>query len=184
MNTLKTSIAAIALLAVAAGQAQAADAGPSPESYAAMGFYLRGDIGWSFLNWAGGNDDSALTGGAGVGSQITDQSRTDLRYDWAGNYKVAPGADLSVSTALGNLYFDIPTNTMITPYLGAGAGYGWGTVDGGNDKDGFAFAIMAGASIGLTDSIDMDVGYRFREIMSNGSNPMEHQVTTGLRFKF
>lgn len=183
MIRLKTTIAALGLLAIAAGQAQAADQGDPAPSYSDMGFYLRGDIGWSFLEWSG-DDDSALTVGGGIGYQINEQIRTDLRVDWAGSYDVAPGAEMDVSTVLGNLYFDIPTETMITPYLGAGLGYGWGSVDGGSDKDGLAFALMAGASVSLTDSIDLDVGYRYREIMSSGSDPTEHQVTTGFRFKF
>ena len=91
---------------------------------------------------------------------------------------------MSIGTLTGNLYFDIPTDMMVTPYLGAGAGYGWGSVDGGKDKDGMAYALMAGAAIGITDNLDLDVGYRFRDVMANGKNPMEHQVMTGLRFKF
>ena len=184
MNSLKTSIAAFGLLAAIASQAQAADADPATPSYADMGFYLRGDIGWSFLEWTGGNDDSALTAGAGLGVQINDYLRTDLRYDWAGSYRVAPGVDMDVSTVLGNLYFDIPTDMMITPYVGAGVGYGWGNVNGGKDKDGLAYALMAGASVSLTDAIDVDVEYRFRDVMSSGSDPTEHQITTGFRFKF
>ncbi len=82
------------------------------------------------------------------------------------------------------MYFDIPTGSMITPYLGAGAGYGWGTVDGGRDRDGFAYALMAGASVDLTDNVSADVGYRFRNVLSSGDNPMEHQVLVGLRYKF
>lgn len=184
MHMLKTCAVALGLVALAAGQAQAADETPTPESYADMGFYLRGDIGWSFLEWGGGQDDDGLSAGAGVGYQVNDQIRADLRYDWAGQYHVAPGADMNVSTVLGNLYFDIPTDMMLTPHLGAGLGYGWANVDGAKDKDGFAYALMGGASVSLTDSIDLDVEYRFRQILSSGSDPMEHQVTTGVRFKF
>ena len=183
MNKFKTSIVALALVGVAATQAHAADATPDT-SYSAMGFYLRGDIGWSFLEWAD-RDDNEFTAGGGIGYVINDNLRTDLRVDWAGMYDTTPSADdMSLTTVLGNVYFDIPTETMITPYLGAGVGYGFGNVDGGPDKDGMAFALMAGASVSLTDNIDIDVGYRFREILANGSNPMEHQVTTGLRIGF
>jgi hypothetical protein len=30
----------------------------------------------------------------------------------------------------------------------------------------------------------MDVGYRFRALTISGDNPYEHQIMTGLRFKF
>ncbi|HUR44184.1 MAG TPA: outer membrane beta-barrel protein, partial [Aestuariivirga sp.] len=93
-------------------------------------------------------------------------------------------ADMSVSTVLGNLYFDIPTNTAFTPYVGAGVGYGWASIDNAKDKDGLAYGLMAGVGIDLTDNITLDAGYRFRDVMTSGSDPMEHQILTGLRFEF
>ena len=138
MKSYKTSIIALALMSAVAGQARAADEEVATPSYADLGFYLRGDIGWSFLEWSG-DDSNAFAGGVGVGYQFTDYLRSDLRVDYAGVYTNGP--DMSVTTALGNLYFDIPTGTVITPYLGAGAGYGWAPVDGGPDKDGFAYSL-------------------------------------------
>lgn len=185
MRVLKISIVAAAMLASAAAAAQAADAGAPPAGdYQAMGLYLRADAGWSFLDWSGGNNDNNVALGGGVGYRFNDNLRTDLRVDYAGPYSVGPGADMHLTTVLGNLYYDIPTNTAVTPYLGAGAGYGWGTVSGGNNKDGAAFALMAGVGVDLTDNMALDVGYRFREVMSPGNNPMEHQVLAGIRFKF
>ena len=32
---------------------------------------------------------------------------------------------------------------MFTPYVGAGLGYGWGSVDGGSDRDGLAMAARS-----------------------------------------
>ena len=46
------------------------------------------------------------------------------------------------------------------------------------------YSPLAGASFDLSDSLDLDIGYRFRSVMSDGSDPMEHQVLTGLRYKF
>ena len=45
-----------------------------------------------------------------------------------------------------------------------------------------AYALMAGANIGLTDTLSLDVEYRFRDILASGANPMEHQLLTGLRY--
>jgi opacity protein-like surface antigen len=53
----------------------------------------------------------------------------------------------------------------------------------GNDN-GIAYGLAAGVSMGLTDNIDLDVGYRFRDIMISGSDPQEHQVSAGVRFNF
>ena len=178
-------ILAGAMLAVAGTAAQATDPETVPaETYEAMGLYLRADAGWSFLEWAGGEDDSAFAAGAGVGYRFNDSLRADVRVDYAGEYDVAPGADMSVSTVLGNLYFDLPTDTAFTPYVGAGVGYGWTSVENGKDKDGLAYGLMAGVGVDLTDSVAVDVGYRFRDVMTSGSDPMEHQILTGLRFEF
>ncbi|MGQ0486664.1 MAG: outer membrane protein [Hyphomicrobiales bacterium] len=187
MRMFKTSLLAGAMLASAGFAAQAADPGV-PEvpanDYQAMGFYLRGDIGWSFLDWSGDSDDDAFVFGAGAGYRFNDNMRADLRVDWAGEYDVGPGADLSVSSVLGNLYFDWTNDTSFTPYMGAGLGYGWTNASPGNDKDGVAYGLMAGVAVDLTDSIVIDAGYRFRDVMVSGSDPTEHQFITGLRFEF
>ncbi len=184
MKALKVSLLAGAMLIAAGAAARAADADVPADTYEAMGFYLRGDLGWSFLDWADGDEDSALAVGGGVGYRFNDNLRTDLRLDWAGDYEVAPGADLSVTTVLGNLYFDMANDTMFTPYLGAGAGYGWTSNSGGDDDDGAAFALMAGVGIDMTENITLDLGYRFRDVMVSGSDPMEHQILGGVRIGF
>lgn len=185
MKAYKRLLIAMTVLVGAAGVAQAADYNAPPtDNTFGSGFYLRGDGGWSFLRWNGGKDDGGFAAGGGVGYQFNQNLRGDLRVDYGGSYKIAPGADLSVTTALANLYFDIPTGMAITPYLGAGAGYGWAPINGGKDKSGMAYALMAGAGVDMSETMTLDLGYRFRGVMSSGSNPMEHQVTAGVRFKF
>lgn len=185
MKVYRRLFLAGAMIALAATAAQAADTEVvTQETYENMGLYLRADVGWSFLEWAGGEDDDALAAGAGVGYRFNDSLRADVRFDYAGEYSVAPGADMSVSTVLGNLYLDIPTDTGFTPYVGAGVGYGWADIENAKDKDGLAYGLMAGVGVGLTDNVTVDVGYRFRDVMTSGSDPMEHQILTGLRFEF
>ena len=166
--------------------AHAADVDPPPvaEENDVTSFYLRGDLGWSFLEWSGGSDDSALNLSGGVGYQFNDNMRADITADWAGDYNVAPGADMSTTTVLGNLYFDWANDSAFTPYVGAGLGYGWvDDTPSGNDS-GIAYGLAAGVSMGLTDNIDLDVGYKFRDIMISGSDPQEHVVSAGVRFNF
>ncbi len=45
---------------------------------------------------------------------------TAMEYDFV----VHPGADMSTTTVLGNLYFDWANDSAFTPYVGAGIGYG------------------------------------------------------------
>lgn len=185
MKGYRKFVLASVMIALAGTAAQAADAEVvPPEKYEAMGLYLRADAGWSFLEWAGGDDDSAFAVGGGVGYRFSDNMRADVRLDYAGEYEVAPGADMSITTVLGNLYFDVPTGTAFTPYVGAGLGYGWASIDNANDKDGLAYGLMAGVGVDLSDNLTIDLGYRLRDVVTSGSDPMDHQILTGFRFEF
>jgi opacity protein-like surface antigen len=188
MNVFRTAAIGSVLMIGLAAPAFAADLtppqqeAPSPEQYEQMGFYLRGDAGWSFLQWR--DNDNAVDIGGGVGYQWNPYLRSDLRIDWSGNYNVAPGADASITTVLGNLYVDLPNESIFTPYVGVGAGYGWASVDQGEDKNGFAYSLMAGVSVDLSESVALDAGYRYREIMDSGVDPKDHSILGGIRFKF
>lgn len=184
MRAFKVSLLAAAMVVGAGAAAQAADIGSSDNTAADYGIYLRADAGWSFLTWSGGADDSAPTIGGGVGYRFNDNMRADVRADWTGDYSIGGGDDMSISSVLGNLYFDWPTGTAFTPYIGAGIGYGHASIDNASDKNGLTYGLMAGASVDLTQNLALDVGYRFRDVMSSGSDPMDHQVTAGLRFSF
>jgi opacity protein-like surface antigen len=158
---------------------------PSEVDTSQYGVYLRGDLGWSFLQWSGGADDDAFVVGGGVGYQFNEAFRADVTADFTGDYKVAPGAEISTTTVLANGYLDWANESMFTPYVGAGVGYGWVSGSGvAADKDGLALGLAAGVAVDLTNNLAVDVGYRFRDIMTSGPDTNEHQATVGLRFKF
>jgi opacity protein-like surface antigen len=186
MKAFRYSLLAGMMMVPFAVAAQAADLAPpvEPAANEAMGLYLRGDAGMSFLNWSGGSDDSAFVAGGGIGYRYNDNFRTDLTVDWAGKYDIGAGADLSTTTVLGNLYYDWANDSAFTPYVGAGVGYGWANFDPGSNRSGLAVGLTAGVAVDLTNSLALDVGYRFRDTMIKGSDPMEHQITAGIRFSF
>ena len=185
MKAFKFSLLAGLMLVPLAAAARAADLAPDEQANAAvMGLYLRGDAGMSFLNWSGGKDDAGAVIGGGIGYRYNDNMRTDLTVDWAGKYDIGAGANLSTTTVLGNLYYDWKNDSAFTPYVGAGVGYGWVNRDLGADRSGLAAGLSAGVAVDLTSNIAVDVGYRFRDTMIKGSNPLEHQVTAGIRFSF
>ena len=175
MKNFTRVLLSVGLLAGVAAPAIAADY--TPEAVVtASGVYLRGDAGWSWLS-TDEDDSSVLVLGGGLGYQFNDNLRTDLRVDWAG----LGDDDSSLTTVLGNVYFDIPLETIVTPYIGAGVGYGW--VDStGNDEDGVAFALMAGLEVNLTEDLSADIGYRYRQILSE--EVYDHQALVGLRYGF
>jgi opacity protein-like surface antigen len=183
MRALKISLLAGALLLPVA--AQAADIEPVVPDSEAMGLYLRADAGASFLEWSGGDDDVGGVFGGGIGYRYNDNFRTDLTVDWAGKYDVAPGASMSTLTVLGNLYYDFANDTAFTPYIGAGAGVGFvSNTPLAGDEVGLAVNLTAGVAVDLTDNLALDVSYRFRDTFIKYDNPLEHQITAGLRFSF
>lgn len=97
-------------------------------------------------------------------------------------------ADYSATNVMANGYIDLGTYAGITPYLGAGAGVTylkWGSMnstafceDGssacsgttytsgklsGDDSWRFTYALMAGASVDLTNRVKLDLGYRYSD---------------------
>ncbi len=183
MKAFRITFLAAAVLTGTAGFALAADYdAPADTGGDAFGLYLRADAGWSFLDWTE-NDNSPVLGG-GIGYQLNGYLRTDVRADWAGNYDVAPGAEMSITTVTGNMYFDWDNTSAFTPYVGAGLGWGWANGSGIPDDNGFTYNLMAGVAMDVSDNMAIDVGYRMREVMIDGQNPLEHQVMAGLRFSF
>ena len=185
MNNFKVILLAAVVLLPLSGVAMAADIDPvvPAEDVSSLGLYLRADAGWSMLNFVG--NDNAYTAGLGVGYQYNDYFRTDITGEWSGKYNVAPGAAISTRAIMGNAYFDLANDTVFTPYVGVGAGYGW--VNGSGtavDAKGMVLGAAAGVAVDLTNNIAIDVGYKMRDFIVAGNNPVEHAVTAGLRFKF
>ena len=155
--------------------ALAADYTPEPV-VSASNFYLRGDMGWSWLSTKEDNGSTFVLGG-GLGYKFNDHLRTDARIDYAG----IGNSNHDFGSVLGNVYFDIPTSTVFTPYVGAGLGYGWSD-DHGDNESGVTYALMAGMEVTLTDNISADIGYRFRQIIN--SDTYTNEALVGLRYSF
>ncbi|MEH3124791.1 MULTISPECIES: outer membrane protein [Rhizobium/Agrobacterium group] len=123
---------------------------PAPEIQVkeASGWYLRGDVGYSFNKFRGGSFNRAVSAsamedvsftstsqkdsvlfGAGVGYQINNYLRTDLTVDYLSKSKFrgsAPSLESHTSLQafglMANAYVDLGTYGRVTPYLGAGIG--------------------------------------------------------------
>lgn len=163
--------------------------------------------------------------GGGVGYQVTDYFRTDLTLDYMtrakfNGYTVGANCDgeidcrsdergrMSALSILANAYVDLGTFSGLTPYVGAGIGgtnVKWGdlnaenynTTQQGASNWRFTWALMAGVSYDLTESLKLDAGYRFRRIsggeMFKGNEYLGsgydkgldiHDVRVGLRYQF
>ncbi|MGN6551261.1 MAG: outer membrane protein [Pararhizobium sp.] len=139
----------------AAGAADLYEPQPAPQPYAepapaadASGWYLRGDVGYTFNESRGGyyfpggayksfdsvDLDNAWSLGGGIGYQINRYLRTDFTADYSfdsgfkGHSVCGAGcysndtANLHMLSLLANAYVDLGTWYRVTPYVGAGIG--------------------------------------------------------------
>ena len=187
MNSFKSILlAGVVSLPMVMSAHAADDNADVPSDISTMtGFYLRGDIGANYLTSPAPANVWGWVGTAGAGYQFNDNFRMDVTGSYNTNYNIAPGATLSTTAVMGNIYYDWKNDSPITPYVGVGAGYGWATGTGGGvNGNGVALGLNAGVSLDMTSNLALDVGYHFRDIMITGDDPVEHSLTAGLRFKF
>lgn len=184
----------------------------APQIEATSGWYLRGDIGyvinekpkWSQLNFDPvftPTVDDAFLVGIGAGVRLNDWLRVDVTGDYRSRADYAYGplsSDLSVATALANVYVDFAKWGSVTPYFGGGVGAGYmsvsdiellGTDIGKTDGWGIAWALMAGVAISTGPNWQVDVGYRYLNLdgVSLGAglpdlNQTAHEIRLGARY--
>jgi opacity protein-like surface antigen len=133
-----------------------------------------------------------IVGGA-LGAHVTDDLRVEVEVAYSENnvdkihYADAVNVDngnydadghFEILTFMANLWYDLPLNERLTPYIGGGAGIAIVDAKAGYSDsnaslydpifDGsetvFAFQLGAGLKWNLWDHVALDVGYRFRGI--------------------
>ncbi len=191
-SAILASAAALSVLMVG-GAAKAADPVQPPPApiveapapYSPGHFYVRGDVGVGIFDGEG--DDEQATVGIGVGYQWTDLLRTDLTYDYAGEYDLDGVDDTEAYILLANVYADFNFGSWVTPYIGVGIGYGEVNFDNEilqDDDEGVAFATHAGVALGLSSRTNLDLGYSYRTVDIDGPDFEDHAFRAGVRFGF
>jgi opacity protein-like surface antigen len=186
MKTLKLILLAGVFVVPLAGASFAADYAPNvpTDAQTNTGFYLRSDVGASFLRWSAFNNDTGIIAAVGAGYQWNDYFRTDITGQWAGGYNIGLADNIHTTKILANGYFDLGSSNVLTPYIGAGIGYGWAYGDTYGSTSGLALAAHAGVAYNMTNNMALDVGYHFIDTVGDTNQPVEHQITAGFRFKF
>lgn len=117
-------------------------------------------------------------------------------------------ASLTTTTLMANAYYDFGKFGRFVPYLGVGLGAAYHELDnvsfaggtttqaGGNNELSFAWALMAGVGVQITDRAILDVGYRYIDTGSVSSDRSaagsklklddltSHEIKVGLRYHF
>jgi outer membrane protein OmpA-like peptidoglycan-associated protein len=182
--------------------------GITAKANATEGWYGRIDAGYSVdgsLDVDGVDefdfDDDWMASG-GIGYAYSNGFRLEGELAYRNNAIEDSDVDVSATSAMANLYYDFNRGGRFEPYIGIGVGYGQVDVDLAalDDDSGFAYQALAGVAIGLTERLDLDVGYRYFAIPdldfgnANIGNitslpaweaDYTHQaVTVGLRWQF
>lgn len=162
------------------------------------GYFVSGAVGYSFAKSGGGAIRGELELGY-VENEIDSHTITGLdKFSGADAF-----GETSVFYGLANLYYDFHGFGRVKPFVGAGIGFARVEFDDHgvtptdvvlDDGDtGFAYQLSAGANIAVTESVDLEIGYRFLgvtgielEALSGTSSDLDvdnHIVYGGLKFK-
>ena len=148
-------------------------------------------------------NDNIWGGSAAVGT-IYNVMNGDFRFEleYTKNADAKKGnAKVKTQAALFNVYydFDLQTALEITPYIGAGLGWGRAEFEGNGSikDDGVSMQIGAGVNYRISEHAVVDLGYRY---MSYGDfdeeyhigtiyekveyKPRAHEILLGVRYEF
>jgi opacity protein-like surface antigen len=118
-------------------------------------------------------DTGYIVGGA-IGTTVLPHLRGEVEFSVVKStitqFYIVPvpdGLDSTGYNLLGNVWYDIDTNTMFMPYIGGGIGWGYDVVTGeGSDQEintsGLLYQLGAGVRIPATETVAFDLGYRYR----------------------
>lgn len=154
---------------------------PEVEDEAASGWYLRTTAGATTLQGhprgvaraAAVDTSSGRVFGGGAGYRFLPWLRADLTFDYGTSVTATTlrgVTDLSAATAMANIYWDMFTFANITPYIGAGVGFGQLTFNftptfsaptGSQSQMELGWNLSAGIGWAVTPSWTLDVGYRY-----------------------
>jgi OOP family OmpA-OmpF porin len=182
----KNILGAAVVLALVPFAASADDYTYSGNRFLGMtGPYVTALGGWNDMeNDSGISTKHGWLAGVAAGGK-TDWARAELEATYRKN-EISGGTADSVAL-MGNAYWDIETNTRITPYIGAGIGTAYVDIDtpgGGNGWE-FAYQGMAGANIALAPQWAVGAEYRyFATTEVKGVDYDNHAVVGTLRYSY
>ncbi|MBI9081388.1 MAG: outer membrane beta-barrel protein [Pseudodesulfovibrio sp.] len=168
--------------------------------------------------------DTGMAIGGAIGYNWIDSDlpiRTELEYMYHGDFKYQYSDSnssltdkINLHTMMLNGYWDFYNSTSFTPYINGGVGVAWiqeefstgtgasaATISSPKDKttSNFAFNLGAGVGWNMTESVILDLAYRYnyygsgKEVTASGTNKSitsqikdigTHDVLLGLRYQF
>ena len=135
--------------------------------------------------------------GVGFNVSVGAGSEGGGRFEGEFGYKTAgiknTSTDAAVMSFMANGYYDIKSESTVTPYFGAGLGLLNGELKVGNykaDDTVFGYQLMVGTGISVSKAITLDLSYRLQgaatdfNIAGAKVSYMSSNIYGGLRFNF
>ncbi len=159
-------------------------------SLSGSGFFDFG-VGYQFNPWLRGDITGELRGGSHFQSlEVVNDPKFPGSGGTPAQFADFYRGDVSTYLLMANVYADLGTWNGISPYVGAGIGYGTTEINGLTDQgtalgapvggyfgnggqSGFAWALMTGLDFHVTQNLTMELGYRYLSyegFKSGGSN--------------
>lgn len=169
-------LATVATMAFATA-AFAADPAPAdPVKADRNGIYVGGNLGSSTDN------KSRIGVGAVVGYQVMPYARVELDFDHA--WRTQGTGNMVTANVIGQ--YRIP-NSTVTPYVLAGAGYGFDKFGSLKNHGQVAlYNVGAGVRVAVSQSVELDARYRnVRPFEANhAASKEQHLFSAGLNYRF
>lgn len=143
-----------------------------------------------FLEFDDGS--TGIRSGAAVGAYVAAPIRLEGEFSVGYNQLDIAGrnVDLWTPAIMGNVILELDNKTAFTPYAGFGVGLGFPTF-GGNTDVSFAYQLLAGIGVDLSESMTVTVGYRYFGLTDGEFKRSEfrdgfdsHVAEVGVRFDF
>jgi len=141
----------------------------------------------------GGSEKGSVLGlGVSLGTDLSYSSslpiRLETEYLYHGNQTFSVGNvnhDISAHTIMGNIFLDLQTDTEFTPYVGGGLGVAYlndhvTSLAGDDTKDkrwNLAWNLGGGIAWGLSESLALDLGYRYMDLGKTDGSRLASQPT-------
>jgi len=150
--------------------------------------------------------DTGFAFGGVLGTQVQDNVRVELEVsNWNADGDCTVGKcgiqtlDMDALSVLGNAWVDIPVQSTLTPYVGAGLGVSWVELSGNGRSDtgtGFTWQLGTGVRADLGPRTTIDIGYRYKSavmdsddfngigLSSRDFDARAHVLQAGISYRF
>ena len=143
----------------------------------------------------GGSEKGSVLGlGVSLGTDLSYSSslpvRLETEYLYHGNQTFSVGNqnhDISAHSIMGNIFLDLQTDTEFTPYVGGGLGVAHlkdhvtvGNTITRDKRWNLAWNLGGGIAWGLSESLALDLGYRYMDLGKTDGSLLPESTTTEL----